>query len=239
MTDHDQSTDPIEQHDCGNDVAAYALGALDPGELETFRHHLASCVVCRDELQAFEQVVNTLPASAPRHEAPAELRRRVLRAIETEPDPASSRQRAPGARPRRSWSLVPRPALGFGAALAVAIVAFVAVQLGSSPTTPARIIHAQVVGGGSAELRLSGGHAELVVHHFAAPPAGKIYEVWLKRGAAAPAPTTALFSVTATGSGDVDVPGSLHGVSLVMVTPEPAGGSPVPTHAAVISAHLT
>jgi hypothetical protein len=34
------------------------------------------------------------------------------------------------------------------------------------------------------------------------------------------------------------VPGSLHGVSTVLVTPEPAGGSLVPTHPAVISASL-
>ena len=54
-----------------------------------------------------------------------------------------------------------------------------------------------------------------------------------------PSPTMALFSVTAAGDGQVDVPGSLHGVSLVMVTPEPAGGTKVPTHAPVISASLT
>jgi anti-sigma-K factor RskA len=236
MTDHHDQTTHTD--DCGNDVAAYALGALDPHELETFRRHLASCVVCRDELTAFEQVVNTLPTSAPRHEAPAELRRRVLQAIENEPGPAATHRRE-ASRPRRSWSLVPRPALAFGAAFAVALVAFVAVQLGSSSTTNARIIDAHVVGRGTAQLRLSGGHAELVVHHFAAPPAGRIYEVWLQRGNGAPAPTTALFSVTDNGSGNVDVPGSLHGVSLVMVTPEPAGGSKVPTHTPVISAHLT
>ncbi len=50
----------------------------------------------------------------------------------------------------------------------------------------------------------------------------------------------ALFSVTAHGDGQVDLPGNLHGVSLVMVTPEPApGGSTAPTHPPVISASLT
>lgn len=55
----------------------------------------------------------------------------------------------------------------------------------------------------------------------------------------APAPTTALFGVNAAGAADVGIPGSLHGVTLMMVTPEPAGGSPVPTHSAVITASLS
>jgi hypothetical protein len=79
----------------------------------------------------------------------------------------------------------------------------------------------------------------LVVHHFSPPPAGQIYEVWLKHANRAPSPTSALFSVTAKGDGDIDVPGNLHGVAQVMVTAEPAGGSRVPTHPAVILANLS
>jgi hypothetical protein len=62
--------------------------------------------------------------------------------------------------------------------------------------------------------------------------------VWLKRGAAAPAPTPTLFSVTRAGAADVGVAGSLRGVTEVLVTPEPAGGSLVPTHTPVIVARL-
>ena len=42
-----------------------------------------------------------------------------------------------------------------------------------------------------------------------------------------------LFSVTAQGAGDVGVPAPLS-VSEILVTAEPAGGSLVPTHPAVI-----
>jgi hypothetical protein len=48
-----------------------------------------------------------------------------------------------------------------------------------------------------------------------------------------------LFSVTRSGDSDVEVPGSLRGVSAVLVTPEPAGGSKAPTHAPVITAPLS
>jgi anti-sigma-K factor RskA len=231
-----------ENRACGDDVAAYALGALDAAEVEAFRRHLSSCSVCRDELAAFEQVARVLPDGAPMMKAPPELRRRVMRAVESEPKQAAPARaaRTPrgAARGARRWAL-PRPALAFGAALAVAVAAFVGIEVNSSQTTSARTISAQVTGQGTAQLKLAGGHAQLVVHHFQPPPAGQIYEVWLQHGTAPPSPTTALFSVNAAGEGDVDVPGSLHGVSMVLVTPEPAGGTTVPTHPAVISASLT
>ena len=47
-----------ESHECGGDAAAYVLGALEPDEVEAFRLHMASCVVCRDEVAAFEQVTD-------------------------------------------------------------------------------------------------------------------------------------------------------------------------------------
>jgi anti-sigma factor RsiW len=235
MTDRDRTP---QSRECGGDVAAYALGALDPAETDAFLRHLDACAVCRDELASFQEVVNALPMSAPAYRASPELRRRVLRAIDDEPVSASARERTARARPRRSRWSVPRPALAFGTALAVAVLAFVVVSL-TSPGPATRVIQAHVTGQGTAELRIARGQGELVVHRFTPPPAGQIYEVWLQRGHASPSPTKALFSVTAAGDAQVDVPGSLHGVSLVMVTPEPAGGTNAPTHPAVISASLT
>ena len=82
-------------HDCGNDAAAYVLGALEPEELEAFRRHLASCVVCRDEVAAFSQVADALPMAAPQYATPRALRRRLLRDLRAEP------RLAPDAAPRR------------------------------------------------------------------------------------------------------------------------------------------
>ena len=230
-------TEPRTGRPCGGDVAAYALGALEPAEAEAFRRHLDTCAVCRDELAAFQEVVNALPLSAPAHRAPSSVRRRVLREV-------AGDSRATGDRPRArrfgaGLALVPRPVLAVGTVLAAAVIVFLGVQLGSSSGARRPGDHAQVTGQGSAQLRIVHGHASLVVRHFAQPPAGKIYEVWVKRGSGSPSPTSALFSVTSSGNGDVDVPGSLHGVSVVMVTPEPAGGSRVPTHAPVITVPLT
>ncbi|MBV9816983.1 MAG: anti-sigma factor [Solirubrobacterales bacterium] len=229
------------RHGCGVNVAAYALGALDPGEVDGFRRHLADCAVCRDELASFEQIVNVLPMSAPQYRAPESLRRRVVHTVAAESRMTPEVRFAPASRSRLRALRLPRPALSFGAAaLALAIAAVVvvlAVGGGSSPST--RVIDAKVTGQGTASLRLYGGHAELVVNRFAAPPAGQIYEVWLQRSTGVPAPTTALFGVTGSGQASVDVPGDLHGVTHVLVTREPAGGTSAPTHAPVIVAPLS
>ncbi len=236
MTDKDWATD---NRDCGADVAAYALGALDEAEAEGFRRHLEGCAVCRDELAAFQQVVDVLPMSAPAYQVPPGLRRRVIDAIAEEPGHAV----APGRRwnaPRRRLFALPRPALAIAGTLAVAVAAVVVVlATGSSSTPPTRVVTAQVTGHGSARLRLTGDHAELVVHRLAAPPAGQIYEVWLQRGRhSAPVPAKLLFGVDEQGDADVDVPGNLRGVSSMMVTREPAGGTQKPTNPPVISAAL-
>jgi anti-sigma-K factor RskA len=221
--------------DCCGDAAAYLLGALEPSEAERFRRHLEDCVVCRDEHAALRPMVDLLPLSVPQHPAPAELRRRVMRRVRSE------RVSTAAAAPRRQWGhliRLPRPALAgaLAAVLAVAVVGGLELSGGGSSV---RVIRASVTGvRGTAELRISGQRAELIANHLPPPPAGRIYEIWIQRGAGTPSPTHALFSVTASGAADVGVPGNLDGVSTIMVTPEPAGGSLVPTHAPVIVARL-
>lgn len=228
-----------ETRDCCGDAAAYLLGALDPSEAERFRLHAEHCVVCRDELGALQAVVDALPLSAPQQRAPRPLRRRVMRAVRSDAAAARQAGRRRLGRPVITARFVPRSGLA-GALAAVAALAIVGgVELAGGGSSAARVIRASVTGvPGSAELRVAGGHAELIVSHLPPPPAGRIYEVWVKRGNQAPSPTRALFSVTASGAADVGVPGDLRGVSTIMVTPEPAGGSLVPTHAPVIVARL-
>lgn len=234
----DRRTGP--DHGCGDDVAAYALGALDPADAERFRAHLETCSICRDELATFEDVVHALPLSVQRHRAPAGLRRDLMRTVQADARAASRAARPAPTRTRPAWLpawLSLRPAIGLATAAIVAIAVVIGVSSGGSgPAT--RVIHAQVTGHGYAELRVSGGRAELVVNGLPAPAAGRIYEVWLQRPGGSPTPTRALFSVNSAGQGDVDVPGSLHGVAHVMVTSEPAGGSLHPTRAPVINASL-
>jgi anti-sigma factor RsiW len=84
-----------EPDSCGANVAAYALGALDPAEAEAFARHMETCAVCPEELAAFQQVVDDIAISAPSVQAPAKLRRRVMRAVHDEPRANPRSARAP------------------------------------------------------------------------------------------------------------------------------------------------
>jgi hypothetical protein len=123
-------------------------------------------------------------------------------------------------------------ALTLGAGVAIGGLAF-----SSGSSVRSEVVHAVVIAPGhhaTAELRKVGSRLELVVVGMPAPPPGRIYELWLEHGSEAPLPTDALFSVTKAGSGSVGVPGDLHGVSKVLVTDEPLGGSLKPTRTPVI-----
>jgi anti-sigma-K factor RskA len=230
-------TDPARaggDRGCGNDAAPFVLGALEPGDARAFARHMESCAICRDEVSGLAPVLDVLPLSAPRYEVSGTLRRRVMRQVRSEPKSSS-------AGPRRQWRwtlpgalrLGP-PALAGALALALALVAVGVVALRSSGSR-ARVIQASV---GIAQLRVAGGRGELIVDHLPPAPPDRIYELWLQRGARTPAPST-LFGVTSRGTADIGVPGLLAGVTRVLVTVEPQGGSRAPTTRAVIVARLT
>src|SRR5436305_742819 len=106
---HGMSGTPRETRDCGGDPAAYVLGALEPEEVDTFRAHMETCVVCRDEVVAFERTADALALAVPQYRAPRGLRRRVLRVVRAEArgQPAHA-QPAPGvARPHAASRQAP------------------------------------------------------------------------------------------------------------------------------------
>jgi hypothetical protein len=179
---------------------------------------------------AYERVTQDLPAVAgERYEVPGDLRKRVMREVRATPKvtPAPTTVRAP-----RTW----RPLIAWGGAVAAVIVAVIVAVAVSSSGSGTRTIEASA---GNAELRVTGDRADLIVHRLPHLPAGRIYEMWVTRGNGPPAPTGTLFSVNAVGRAAVGVPGSVSGVSAVLVTQEPAGGTLAPTSAPVIVARLS
>jgi len=244
MTDLDAMSDP---RDCGADAGAYVLGALERDEAEAFRGHMAECVVCSDEVATLQAVAGALPMAAPQRRPPTALKRRALSRALGEGESAAEIPDRPRLRISlpvlNRWmpSAARRAVVAGGFLVAVALSAG-AVQLSEGSASPMRIVPGVVINEGqsaSAILQIGSGQAQLVVSHMPAPPTGKIYEVWLERPGKPPQPTSSLFSVTSSGAGDVDVPGTLAGVREVRVTPEPLGGSLAPTHSPVIVVALT
>ncbi len=228
------------------DAAAYVLGALEQHELELYRAHLATCAQCRSEVAELQSVVDELPTTVSPTAAPPELRNRILATVRAEAEllDAAGPEADQPTRPKRRWRPRSDFALGISAAAAAGVAALVAVLIavgssGHATVTVTRGTTAGVARTAQASLRQSNGRAELVVSHMPQPAVNRIYEVWLSHGPNDAQPTNALFSVTGTGSGSVDVPNSLHGVKEVMVTSEPAGGSLHPTTQPLIRVALS
>src|SRR6478736_8385391 len=87
-----------------DEIAAFLLGALEPGEAAELERHLAGCEECRTELEWLRPAVQLLPESVERVEAPPQLRGRLMEQVRSEADGAPAPHRA-----RRwgigSWSL--------------------------------------------------------------------------------------------------------------------------------------
>jgi hypothetical protein len=225
------------------DAAAYVLHALEPAEAQAFDEHVAGCVGCREEVAQLQSVADALAVGVSRVDAPAGLRARIMATVYAEAELlGAAGHGADRVAPARSVrrGLIPAFAAALALALGVGIlVGALAINTESSPRT--EVIHAAVAIPGhrvTAELRKVGSHLQLVVEGMPAPPPGHIYEVWLEHGTQAPEPTDALFSVTKTGAGSVGVPGDLRGVSDVLVTAEPLGGTLKPTRTPVIVAKV-
>jgi Anti-sigma-K factor rskA len=167
--------------------------------------------------------------------ASGRLRRQVLGAVRSEAASGGDTDAAPGSGTRSRGPLLPGVALIVATATIAAAVA-VAFAVSQSPAVQSRRPAQPGAGAGAprALLQRSAGRAELVVSGMAEPPIGEVYELWLNRPGAQPQPTDALFMVTGSGDGWVEIPGSLQGVREVMVTSEPLGGSSSPTSLAVL-----
>jgi anti-sigma-K factor RskA len=239
---------PPQDRDHRDDAGTYVLRAMPEAEHEAFVAHLAGCAACRDEVARLQVAVDALPLSAAQVSPPPELRERLMAVVRAEADllraagPEEPSARRSGERARRPWwrrgllTIRPVPAaIAACALLALGVGAGALLAQSSTTSVPAQV-HIGSAPSARAVLSIHDGAGRLRVSHMPAPPPGKVYEVWLKRRGAAPAPTDALFTVTHEGSASVDVPGDLDGVEQVLVTPEPSGGSAVPTHAPIIVA---
>ncbi|MGH2399168.1 MAG: anti-sigma factor family protein, partial [bacterium] len=94
-------------------LAAYALDALDPEEARIVADHLRTCAGCREELVGLRAVSDALAAAAPAVSPPAALRQEILDAVR--PLPRRARQWW-----KPSW--VPVAAAATALVLAVALV---------------------------------------------------------------------------------------------------------------------
>lgn len=228
-----------------DDLAAYALDALDRGEREQFEVHLRDCESCRERLRWLQPAVDCLPAAVPQERPPATLRARLMEVVEAEAADAKSKP----AKERRSrgggglFGITLRPALA-GLAVVLLLAAGVAGYAihDSGPEPAPETFAAEGAGrdaNASGTLAVSGDSGSLHVTGLQPTGSGKVYQAWIQdRGSQGAVHASSVFVVSTGGVGDVSIPHGLADARRVMVTREPKGGSEVPSGGAVLTADM-
>ena len=219
------------EHPSREDLVAYSLGALEPGEQRRVEGHAAGCARCTRELEALGPAVAVLGESVEQLEPPPELRERILAVVRREAGADEPDRAAP--RRRRLRQFVLRPATGLAAlALAGAGVAGYLVRDtggGGQPTVP---VEANTGVGGS--LVVGETSSMLTLHGMAGLPKGAVYQVWVADGASVRPSSN--FLPDSSGHATTAVDGHLESGERVMVTRESAPGHTVPTPPILLSA---
>jgi hypothetical protein len=224
------------------EVAAYAIGGLDPARVADLERHLADCERCQEELRWLSPAVRALPEAVERQVPPPELKRRLMAAVRTD---AAAEER-PGRGEERWQRAESRPGAGewlrgldiggltwkplAGLVLVILVIAGgIGYAVGSGGGSGGA--HTTEVEAGAngiaAKVVTDDGRGELHLTGVEALPKGRILEAWVERDGIVEA-VPALFAPDQAGNASTTIE-SMADVTAVMVTREPAGGSNKPT----------
>lgn len=218
-----------------DELAAYLLGALEPGEAAELERHLAGCEECRTELEWLRPAVQLLPESVERVEPSPRLRANLLEQVRSE---AGGAPATPGRARRwgsRGWSL--RPLAGLAAVvLVLAAVAVYAIDDGDSGGGGTTTVVSGHSPGVTAEVVSQGESGTLHLANLRQLPGDEVLQAWVERdGRVESAKTLFVPNADGTASATID---DMDGVTTVMVTAEPRGGSVQPTGKPIVSVSM-
>jgi anti-sigma-K factor RskA len=221
-----------DQH-IDDDLDAYALGVLDEADAARVRMHLRDCARCRELLAVSERAAAELLLSAPQVAPPPALRAKILTRARAMPLAGTASSQQSGLRQWLSQFLHTMRGDDSATDLLRRLAQMpdcVIWDVGGTADAPAAF--ARLVGTPHRK------EAVLVTAGLASLSPDRVYQIWLLRDGS-PLPN-ALFQVDATGSGQQIVRASepLDRFDVVAVTPEPRGGSPMPTGPIVLMGQL-
>ncbi|HEU4738554.1 MAG TPA: anti-sigma factor [Solirubrobacterales bacterium] len=204
-----------------DDLAAYMLGALEPGEAAELERHLEGCERCREEMRWLEPAVHSLPESVERREPPKQLRHSLMAEVRADvpaKEPVRSRS--------RRWVL--KPAVGF-AVVALLVAGVVGYEVGKDGSGGGEAASTTVrqIGGMTVKMVQEGESGTLQLSGVPQIPQDKVLEAWVKREGEVEA-VPALLVPDRHGQAETRI-ADMTGVETVMVTEEPQGGSDAPT----------
>ncbi len=225
-------------------LAPYLLGALTPTELADLEHHVEGCAECQAELRWLNPAAEILPTEIDQVEVPSRMRSSVMAAVAEEVEREAAEARSPedeAERRRPAWFRLPdfgtSPALAgaFALILVVLVAGVGGYVLNSSGggSGESSVIAGTSTNGSDAVLVSDGGAGTLQISELDRPGQGDVYQAWIQRGKRIE-PTDSLFLPRADGTATAAIP-DLEGVTAVLVSTEPEGGSASPTTTPVIT----
>ena len=228
-------------------LPAYALGSLDSEEANRVEEHLSSCLICRNELNAFQTAADQLSLAVPDAVPTSDLKDRLMQRVQaSRPEPRASVQI-----PSRSWLERLLPVWSLASLLLVVVLAgsnlflwqrFNQLEVATSPggmrAVPLIASDSTSRATGYVLISADGDSGALIVDGL--PPLGEDqqYQLWLVRDGQRT--SGAVFSTDEKNYGGTRIraPGSLLEYSSVGITIEPSGGSPQPTGPKVLGGPL-
>jgi anti-sigma-K factor RskA len=218
------------------ELAAYALGALERAEAAAFERHLGGCERCQADLRWLQPAVQSLPEAVERYEPPPRLRASLMAEVRAEAEGEAEAGGSVLGWIRGSFSHRGlRLAAGFASlALAVAAVAGYEIGKGGGGGEEAgSTIVSRQAGGITVKMVREGEGGSLHLSHVHQLPPGKVLEAWVRREGKVEA-VPALFVPDRAGQAETTI-ADMGGVNTVMVTREPQGGSREPTSPPIVT----
>lgn len=224
-----------------DELAAYALGALEPAEVDDLERHLASCDECRDYLFWLDPAVDVLPVSVEQRQAPRRVKRALMAEVREDLKTARRAERDRERADRGLWGSIWRPATAVAAGLVLVAGVVGGYALRGDDAPDRELIAAEAVEDGvgarmAATLEREGDRGILHVMELPTLPENHVYQAWIQRDGEMEPSTP--FVVGRDGTTEVAIQGTLEGASGVYVTREPEGGSQVPTLPVIMKALL-
>jgi anti-sigma-K factor RskA len=218
-------------HPSRDDLVAYGLGALEPGEERTVEDHAPGCVRCTRELEALAPAVAVLGESVEQLEPPPELRERVLAIVRSEAEPEPVTEPAPRRRRNlRTFLLRPATALAALAVAAAGVAGYLVHDTGGGDSTVP--VEAQTGVGGSLVV---GEHTSMLNLHGMAPlTKDAVYQTWVQHDSSVRPSSN--FIPDSSGNAVTAIDGPLDSGDRVMVTRESAPGHTSPTPPVLLTA---
>jgi anti-sigma-K factor RskA len=226
-------TDERDHERLRDNISAYVIGSLEPGEVAELDQHLHECESCAREARWLAPAADVLLEAVEPLEPPRDVRKRVLAEVRED---ARKRSREGAGR----WSLrgfLMRPATALAAVFLIAAGVYFAAGDGDGITQsdiPERPDPDSLI---SATLEREGDTGTLELTGLRQLEEDRVYQAWVQHGDRME--DSSLFAPRADGTATAAIPhDDLRGGDAVLVTVEPRGGSRRPTADPLVSVDL-